>query len=314
MAGVAPGATILPVEALDPMGLGDTSTVARGIIAAANAGARVINLSLGGPDRDPVLDRACAYALSKGAVVVAAGGNSFADGNLPQYPAASPGVVGVASVDASGSASLFANSGGYIDLAAPGENVVAAAPGGYSRGTGTSFAAPQVAGTFALMIAANPRLRPGALITLARRTAQDDRTLDGVDVEVGYGVVRADRAVTAAAALRSKPYLATTRARVRTLNATPEPLRKGRSATVTARVQLRDPKGVWYSSAFPALVRFEFKAKGKKKYRRVAVAAAPAGVAQIRHNPKKSGRWRAFVLQANGSWTKSKVDYVRLRK
>ena len=44
------------------------------------------------------------------------------------------------------------------------------------------------------------------------------------------------------------------------------------------------------------------------------MAAAPAGVAQIRHNPKKSGRWRAFVLQANGSWTKSKVDYVRLRK
>ena len=124
IAGVAPGATILPVEALDPMGLGDTSTVARAIIAATNAGARVINLSLGGPDRDPVLDRACAYALSKGAVVVAAGGNSFADGNLPQYPAASPGVVGVASVDASGSASLFANSGGYIDLAAPGENVI----------------------------------------------------------------------------------------------------------------------------------------------------------------------------------------------
>ena len=114
--------------------------------------------------------------------------------------------------------------------------------------------------------------------------------------------------------LRTKPYLATSRARVRTLNATPEPLRKGRSATVTARVQLRNPRGVWYSSAFPALVRFEFKAKGKKRYRSVAVAATPAGVAQIRYNPKKSGRWRAFVLQANGSWTKSKVDYVRLRK
>ena len=64
-----------------------------GIIAAADAGARVINLSLGGPDQDPVLDRACAYAFAKGAVVVAAGGNSYLTGNEVQYPAASPNVL-----------------------------------------------------------------------------------------------------------------------------------------------------------------------------------------------------------------------------
>ena len=72
MAGVAPEAQILPVAALDPSGVGDSSTVARAIIAAADAGARVINLSLGGPDPDPVLDEACVYAYTKGAVLVAA--------------------------------------------------------------------------------------------------------------------------------------------------------------------------------------------------------------------------------------------------
>ena len=105
MAGVAPQATILPISALDPAGYGDSSTVARGIIAAADAGARVINLSLGGPDRDPVLDEACAYAFAKGAVVVAAGGNSYLTGNQVQYPAASPNVLAVASVDRTGNPS-----------------------------------------------------------------------------------------------------------------------------------------------------------------------------------------------------------------
>jgi subtilisin family serine protease len=313
IAGVAPAATILPVETLDPSGLGDTSTVARGVIAAANAGARVINLSLGGPDRDPVLDRACAYAVGKGAVVVAAGGNSYDDGNLPQYPAASPHVIGVASVDARGLASLFANSGPYIDLAAPGENLLAAAPGGYDRGTGTSFAAPQVSGTVALMIAADPALRPAALEALAERTAQDDPARNGLDQEIGYGVVRADRAVRAAVALRGTPALATARARVASLNATPEPLRKHRSATVTARVQLLYPKGVWRASVVPSLVRFEFKAKGSRKYRTIAYTGSISGVAQIRFNPKKSGRWRAQVLQPGGAWAPSRSDYVRRR-
>jgi subtilisin family serine protease len=102
MAGVAPGATILPVAALDPSGVGDSSTVARAIIAAADAGARVINLSLGGPGRDPVLDQACRYAFTKGAVLVAAAGNSYQSGNQVQYPAASPNVLAVASVDGAG--------------------------------------------------------------------------------------------------------------------------------------------------------------------------------------------------------------------
>jgi subtilisin family serine protease len=310
--GVAPAATILPVEVLDPNGLGDTSTVARGIISAVDAGAKVINLSLGGPDRDPVLDEACAYAVRKGAVVVAAGGNSHLAGNRPQYPAASPFVVAVASVDARGRPSLFANSGRYVDLAAPGENVVAASPGGYTRGSGTSFAAPQVAGTMALMRAANPVLRPATLHALAQRTAQDDSSRNGRDQRIGFGVVRADRAVRAAVALRARPQLATARARILTLDATPEPLRGGRPATVTVQVQLRGPQGAWSTSSVPSLVRFQFRPLGGK-YRTVGSSGTLVGVAQIRYDPKKTGRWRAHVLQPDGTWQASTTDYVRRR-
>ena len=172
MAGVAPQATILPVSALDPAGYGDSSTVARGIIAAADAGARVINLSLGGPDKDPVLDQACAYAFAKGAVVVAAGGNSYLTGNQVQYPAASPNVLAVASVDRTGNPSGFSNTGPHIDIAAPGEGVLAALPGGgYDEESGTSFAAPHVAAAVALVLSANP----GAQCRGGRLRRADDR-------------------------------------------------------------------------------------------------------------------------------------------
>lgn len=314
MAGVAPAATILPVAALDETGVGDTSTVARGVIAAANAGAKVINLSLGGPDADPVLERACAYARAKGAVVVAAGGNSFDDGNLPQYPAAYPSVIAVAAVDSGGYPALFSNTGRYIDLAAPGEAVLSAVPGGgYGRQSGTSFSAPQVAGAAALVSATNPRLSATRITQLTVLTAQDDRSGDGADIDLGYGVLRADRAVAAARALKLRPQLATARARIVTLNATPEPLRKGRAATVTARIQTRHLDGAWRTTAMPYVVRFEFKAKGSTQYKPVAVTNAPNGQARIKSVPKSSGRWRAKVLQADGTWSKSKTDYVRMR-
>jgi len=316
MAGVAPQATILPVSALDPAGYGDSSTVAAGIIAAADAGARVIDLSLGGPDEDPVLDRACAYAFAKGAVVVAAGGNSYLTGNEVQYPAASPNVLAVASVDQTGNPSGFSNTGPHIDVAAPGQAVLAAVPGaGYTEESGTSFAAPHVAAVLALVMAANPALSSAEAASLVQMTAADDVSGNGRDDQLGQGIVRADRAVATALTMTASGLPAGSRMRLRKFNALGEPGRRGQATTFTVRVQARYPDGVWRIDPVPTLVRFEFKPSGSRKYRQVAVVATGAdGRATLQSVPLRNGTWRARVQQANGRWTASGTDFLKVRR
>jgi type VII secretion-associated serine protease mycosin len=316
MAGVAPQATILPISALDPAGYGDSSTVARGIIAAADAGARVINLSLGGPDRDPVLDGACSYAFSKGAVVVAAGGNSFLTGNQVQYPAASPNVLAVASVDRTGNPSGFSNTGPHIDLAAPGETVLAAVPGaGYTEESGTSFAAPHVAAAVALVLSANPGLNAAEAASVVQMTAADDISGNGRDDQLGQGVVRADRAVATAVTLTASALPGTAKVRLRGFNALGEPGRRGQVTSFTVQVQAKYPDGVWRSDPVPQLVRFEFRRSGSRKYRQVSVVASGVdGWATLQAVPPRSGKWRARVQQPDGRWSASGTDFLKVRR
>ncbi len=315
MAGVAPEATILPVAALDPAGFGDSATVARGIIAAADAGARVINLSLGGPVRDPVLDRAAVYAHKKGAILVAAAGNSFQFGNEVQYPAASPYVVAVAAVDRRGNPAAFSNTGSHIDIAGPGVDVLAAAPEeGFGLASGTSFAAPHVSGTLALVLSANPRLTASAAISLVQLTAKDDARGNGRDNQLGQGLVRADRAVAAVTRVAVAALPTNAKLRLRRFNASPEPLRRGRVSTASVTVESRYPDGSWRVSPAPAQVRFEFRATGTSAYRTVGLAAAASGSAVLRSTPTRSGVWRARIKLANGSWVTSDGDYLQVRR
>ena len=116
--GVCWSCSVLPVKALNADGSGLTSTVAAGVVWAADHGARVINLSLGGPQPDQTLASAIAYAQARGAVVVAAAGNG-ASTSLG-YPAAYPGVVAVAGSDADDLRYGFSNYGTAVALAAPG--------------------------------------------------------------------------------------------------------------------------------------------------------------------------------------------------
>ncbi len=316
MAGVAPQATILPVSALDPAGFGDSATVARGIIAAADAGARVINLSLGGPDQDPVLDQACAYAFAKGSVVVAAGGNSYLTGNKVQYPAASPNVLAVASVDASGNPSGFSNTGPHIDIAAPGEGVLAAVPGpDFSVESGTSFAAPHVAAAVALVLSVNPALNAAEAASVVQMTAADDVSGNGRDDQLGQGILRADSAVAAATALTASGLPANARLRLKAFDAMGEPGRRGRPTSFTVRVQARYPDGIWRPEPVPTQVRFEFRPSGARKYRQVSVVATGAdGRATLTSIPPRTGWWRAKVQQPNGRWTSSKADFLKVRR
>lgn len=316
LTGVAPEAQILPVAALDPTGVGDSTTVAQAIIASADAGARVINLSLGGPDRDPVLDRACAYAFSRGAVLVAAAGNSRSDGNEVQYPAASPDVLAVASVDSAGSPSTFSNTGRHIDLAAPGQDVLTAVPGGgHDTQSGTSFATPHVAAVAALVASANPALSAPQIASTLRLTAQDDPSGNGRDNRLGHGIVRADRAVNAALSLRGPALPAQPRLRLRQFNAAPEPGHPGVETGFTVMVQARFTDHAWRGYPIQTPVRIQFRPSGSRKYRTVAhVVSNPDGWVSWRGIPPKSGRWRAKVRQPNGRWATSKADALKVRR
>ncbi|NQZ59544.1 MAG: S8 family serine peptidase, partial [Lentisphaeraceae bacterium] len=116
--GVSPAVNLLDIRALNNDGVGDSFTVAKAIIAAADAGANIINLSLGSFSDSPVLEAAVAYALQKNIILVAAVGND-GQGQV-SYPAKYPGVIGVGAVDANANYLSFSNRGEEVDIMAPG--------------------------------------------------------------------------------------------------------------------------------------------------------------------------------------------------
>jgi len=191
VAGIAPAAEILSVRVIGEDGTGDTFTVARGILAAVERGASVINISLGSRGDSALLQSAIAYALSRGAVVVASTGN---DGSLGvSYPAAYPEVVAVPAVDAHGQHLYFSNRGEAVDLAAPGLNLAAAWTGGdVAAFSGTSAAAPLVSGAVAALLSLDPALGAAGATAVLEAYA-DDAGAPGRDPEVGAGIINMRR-------------------------------------------------------------------------------------------------------------------------
>lgn len=189
IAGVAPGVSLLPVRVLDAAGNGTLRRIAAGIRYAADQGAHVINLSLGGPARSSALRAAIRYAVAKGAVVVAAAGNTGSSD--PVYPGAYDEVIAVGSVDPQDLPSAFSAYGPWVELAAPGERIASTYAGGrYTYFSGTSMAAPHVAGTAALLASLG---LTGEQIR-ARLLETADRTGDG-GLCWSYGRVDAGQAV-----------------------------------------------------------------------------------------------------------------------
>ena len=204
---VAPGARIMPLRVLDADGFGNAWVLAEAMLyaldpdgnPATDDGAHVINLSLGSLARTRLMDSiallaACAPAVpddavadrsdpgyrddeqrcagSNGAVVVAAAGND-ANSSTKQYPAAE-GAYGLLSVGASNAAGRlagFSNFGPWIDLAAPGEGITSAVPGGYGTWSGTSMAAPLAAGSAALLRSMDLRIAPVDVVRRLKRTS-----------------------------------------------------------------------------------------------------------------------------------------------
>ena len=154
LAGVCWACSLMPVKVLDSNGWGKTSTIAAGIVWAVDHGARVVNMSFGGPGTTSALDAAVSYAARKDAVLVAAAGNSGVD--TPFFPAAYAEVIGVAATDEADFLYSWSNHGDSVRVAAPGCNTATWLGGGYVEFCGTSSAAPVVAAIAGLALSLNP--------------------------------------------------------------------------------------------------------------------------------------------------------------
>lgn len=214
VAGLAWGASILPLKALDSTGSGSWFSITDAMsYAASQPGVRVINLSLGSDPGFPpdASDRALLQgvidnARSKGLVVIVAAGNSGVNlDTAPVYPAVLPGVVAVTALDQNGVKPAWANYGAAIAVAAPGVGILSTLCA-YNSGTqscahtygmksGTSMAAPHVAALAALLIARTPGLTPDGVAALLKSTATD-LGAPGSDPVYGGGRIDAATALT----------------------------------------------------------------------------------------------------------------------
>ncbi|MDI1465070.1 type VII secretion-associated serine protease mycosin [Catellatospora sp. KI3] len=198
--GLAPAAKILPVRVLDAQNrYDDARVVAEGVRWAVDHGARVINLSLGGGVASDALAEAIDYAFARDVVVVACVGNVSPDGPSDVwYPAREPGVLAVTAVSPGVQHSLWQGSltGEQAVLAAPGTDLVGARPGGYWRVQGTSFAAPLVSATAALVRSRFPHMSAADVVERLTATAQD-LGAPGRDDQYGFGLVDPVAALTA---------------------------------------------------------------------------------------------------------------------
>lgn len=203
IAGVAWDCAVLPGKIIDASGEGDYGALILAIYWAVDQGAKVINLSLGGEERDDDLLAALKDAYERNVVIVAAAGN---EGGPVLYPAAYDRYcLAVAATDYNDNRADFSNMGPEIDVAAPGIVVLSLYPtwdtpagfAPYAYANGTSMATPHVAGLAALLKSLKPWLTAGEVMNIIRYSA-DDVNADGFpgrDDQIGFGRINAERAL-----------------------------------------------------------------------------------------------------------------------
>lgn len=190
VAGTGYNTKLLSVKVLDSSGSGYYSWIANGITWAADNGAKVISLSLGGSSSSQTLQNAVNYALGKGVVVVAAAGNN--GNSLPFYPAAYANVISVAATDSNDHKASWSNYGPSVVIAAPGVNILSAYQGGYAYLSGTSMATPFVSGVAGLIWSQHPTWSESQVVSKLESSADK---ISGTGTYWKYGRLDACNAV-----------------------------------------------------------------------------------------------------------------------
>ncbi|WP_327587673.1 S8 family serine peptidase [Nonomuraea sp. NBC_00507] len=248
--GVAPAATVLSIRVTlengDPLrrrqASGGRQPLAKGIRYAADHGADVISMSLGGGsgawEGSADEEEAVRYAIGKGAVLVASSGNDGETANRKNFPAAYPGVIAVGAVDRRLKVAGFSNRQDYLSVVAPGTQIVTADGGdSYVVGDGTSSAAAMVAGIAALIKSAYPHMSPYHVRT-AIELGVLKRPTAGYNRSYGHGVANALLALRAAEQLS-----APARPPAPSITAAPTP--SSRAAVVAGMLALVAAMAVW---------------------------------------------------------------------
>ncbi|EST30295.1 hypothetical protein M877_10015 [Streptomyces niveus NCIMB 11891] len=197
--GLAPDATIIPIQQNDAYGNGTAETLATAINHAVSEKADVINISQDTANAvkpTELLEQAVNAALAADVVVVASAGNDGVDGkDKKTYPASYEGVLAVAASDRNNERAPFSQPGDFVGIAAPGVDMVTTVPGGgHCADNGTSFSAPYVAGIAALIKSKHEKWTQKQIVAQIQQTAE--RSIPGRDRLVGWGVVDPVRALT----------------------------------------------------------------------------------------------------------------------
>lgn len=193
IAGVAWENKILPIKVLNDNGEGSSFEVASGIRWAVDNGASVLNMSLGDYHHSQVLQDAIQYAHQQGAVLIAASGNDNVQD--PMYPAHYDEVLTVGAVNDNRERAIFSNYGKHIDVAAPGEHIPSTFPdNNYVIMSGTSMAAPHVAGLAGLIRSLNPHLSNVDVYEIIRNSTVD-LGAEGPDPYYGHGEIHVGKAL-----------------------------------------------------------------------------------------------------------------------
>lgn len=253
MVGICPDCSIIPVKVLDANNVGTWGSVAAGITYAVDAGADIINLSLGGSSVAQAVREAVDYAVQHDVLVVAAAGNGRTD--APFYPAALDNVIGVSATRDDDTRWSLSNYGDYVDLAAPGFAIYSTYNdpdnfyGGYTFMSGTSMAAPHVAGVAALLLSQDPNRSAADLERLLRSSALDLGE-PGRDDYFGYGRVDAFMALQLEAPL---PQATAKMQGVIWFDENTNGVREQNERTVAAKilVEVQDGAGTTLATALP---------------------------------------------------------------
>jgi len=203
VSGLGYSSTIMNVKVMGDTGSGAYSWIASGIIWAADNGAEIINMSLGGSSNSSTLEDAVNYAWGRGVVVVAAAGNGGS--TSPVYPAYYSNCIATAATDANDARASWSSYGDWVDVAAPGATIYSTLMNsGYGYKSGTSMASPHVAGLAALVFTTLSDTNGNGKLNDEVRS-RIEATCDGIGVAgIGHGRINAARAVGSVPVLPGK--------------------------------------------------------------------------------------------------------------